>query len=221
MLFDLRSRGRRRTVQVVYVGLAVLIGLGLVLFGVGTGSGGGGLLGAFTGKGSSNAQSSVVNSATRGAIKQTQQHPNSASAWANLVSARFSAANSVGYDSTTSTYTASGKKQLGLATQAYAHYLKLDSSPSSNTATYAARAYGQLAQYAAAATAWQAVTQSDPSDLKGLECTTVMSYAAKNDRVAQLAEAQVLNKIPKAQRKTVKTELEASKTSPSTASQTC
>ena len=35
MLFDLRSRGRRRTVQVVYLGLAVLMGGGLVLFGVG------------------------------------------------------------------------------------------------------------------------------------------------------------------------------------------
>ena len=57
MLFDLRSRGRRRTVQVVYLGLAVLMGGGLVLFGVGTGNGVGGLLNAFSGNGSGNAQS--------------------------------------------------------------------------------------------------------------------------------------------------------------------
>jgi hypothetical protein len=44
MLFDLRSRGRRRTVQAVYLGLAVLMGGGLILFGVGTGSGIGVLL---------------------------------------------------------------------------------------------------------------------------------------------------------------------------------
>ena len=48
MRFDLRSRGRRRTVQSVYLGFAMLMGGGLVLSGVGTGSGVGGLLNAFT-----------------------------------------------------------------------------------------------------------------------------------------------------------------------------
>ena len=48
MLFDLRSRGRRRAVRVIYVGLAVLMFGGLVLFGVGAGNGLGGLLNAFT-----------------------------------------------------------------------------------------------------------------------------------------------------------------------------
>ena len=43
MLFDLRSRGRRRTVQAVYLGLALLMGGGLVLFGVGAGNGNGGI----------------------------------------------------------------------------------------------------------------------------------------------------------------------------------
>ena len=35
MLFDLRGRGRRRTVQVIYLSLAILMGGGLVLFGIG------------------------------------------------------------------------------------------------------------------------------------------------------------------------------------------
>ena len=60
MLFDLRSRGRRRTVQGVYLVLAILLGGGLVLFGVGAGNGLGGLLNAFTGGGSSGAQKPVV-----------------------------------------------------------------------------------------------------------------------------------------------------------------
>ena len=38
MLFDLRGRGRRRTVQVIYLSLAVLMGGGLVLFGIGGGT---------------------------------------------------------------------------------------------------------------------------------------------------------------------------------------
>lgn len=51
MLFDLRGKGRRRTVKVVYGGLALLLGLGLVAFGIG-GATSGGLVDAFTGSGS-------------------------------------------------------------------------------------------------------------------------------------------------------------------------
>ena len=57
MLFDLRGRGRRRTVQVVYVGLAVLFGAGLVLFGVGGGFGGTGILNAVNNNEGTNAAS--------------------------------------------------------------------------------------------------------------------------------------------------------------------
>ena len=71
MLFDLRSRGRRRTVQGVYLGLAVLIGGGLVLFGVGAGNGLGGLLNAFNGGGSSSGQKAVVSAQEQQAIKAT------------------------------------------------------------------------------------------------------------------------------------------------------
>ncbi len=52
MLFDLRGRGRRRTVQVIYLGLAVLMGGGLVLFGIG-GATPGGLFDAVSGNSSS------------------------------------------------------------------------------------------------------------------------------------------------------------------------
>ena len=49
MLFDLRGRGRRRTVKVVYVTLALLMGGGLVLFGIGGDGAAGGLVDAITG----------------------------------------------------------------------------------------------------------------------------------------------------------------------------
>ncbi len=148
MLFDLRSRGRRRTVQVIYIGLAVLIGSGLILFGVGTGSGGGGLFGAFTGSNSHDgANSSAVTSQVKSALAQTKKNPSSAAAWSNLVNARFSAANSVGYDSTSATYTKAGKQQLQLLTQAYTQYTSLAKTPSLNTATIAAKAYTQLGNW--------------------------------------------------------------------------
>ena len=40
MLFDLRGSGRRRTIKVVYITLALLMGGGLVLFGIGGGTSG-------------------------------------------------------------------------------------------------------------------------------------------------------------------------------------
>ena len=75
MLFDLRSRGRRRTVQVVYLGLALLMGGGLVLFGVGTGSGNGGLLNAFTGGGRAATRAKSLSAQEKAALKQTRQNP--------------------------------------------------------------------------------------------------------------------------------------------------
>src|SRR4029077_5088578 len=93
MLFDLRSRGRRRTVQVVYLGLALLMGGGLVLFGVGAGNGIGGLLNAFTGNGSGNSQGAAVSQAEKTALKQTRLNPNDPAAWSALVSARWETAS--------------------------------------------------------------------------------------------------------------------------------
>ena len=61
MLFDLRGRGRRRTVQTIYLTLAVLMGGGLVLFGIGGSVSGGlfdavGLTGGGSGGSSANEQ---------------------------------------------------------------------------------------------------------------------------------------------------------------------
>jgi hypothetical protein len=225
MLFDLRSRGRRRTVQVIYIGLAVLIGSGLILFGVGTGSGGGGLFGAFTGSNQhSGANSSAVTSQVKKALARTKQSPSSAAAWQNLVNARLSAANSVGFDSTTSTYTKGGKQQLQLLTQAYSRYTALTKTPSTTTATLAARAYTQLGDWKTASATYQTVLagQSGSNSLHALECVTLTSYAAKNDRVAQLAEARVLALLPtKTVRKETKSELEQAKTSTAIVTETC
>src|SRR5579871_2778822 len=103
MLFDLRSRGRRRAVQVIYVGLALIMISGLLLVGVGTGSGGG-ILNAFTNNGSSSGQNAAINAQTRAALKATKKDPNSASAWASLVQARFTAAGEgSNFDSATAT----------------------------------------------------------------------------------------------------------------------
>ena len=222
MLFDLRSRGRRRTVQVIYIGLAILIGAGLILFGVGTGSGGGGLFGAFTGSNSNSGSSNnAVTSQVKKAVAQTKKDPRSAAAWANLVDARFSAANSVGYDSTTSSYTTTGKKQLSLLTQAYKRYASLAKTPNANTATIAAKAYTQVGDWSKASAIYQALLQNSPGSIPDLRCVALTAYAAKNDRVAQLAQARLLAKLPKSARAEYKDLFKQAKTSNTVVTETC
>src|SRR5436309_14081365 len=119
MLFDLRSRGRRRTVQAVYLTLAVLLGGGLVLFGVGAGNGFGGILNAFTG-GGSGAQKAVVSQQEKAALAATRQNPSNPQGWASLLQARWtSAGQSASYNAQTGTFTAAGKNELAGATAAW------------------------------------------------------------------------------------------------------
>jgi hypothetical protein len=222
MLFDLRSRGRRRTVQGVYLGLALLMGLGLVLFGVGAGNGIGGLLNAFTGNGSGSNQGQVVNQQVRSALKSVNAHPNSAGAWSQLVQARWTAAGQAGNCSgSICTFTAAGKKQLADATTAWQHYLGLTKSPDPALATLAARAYGYLGNYAGEASAWEIQTAADPTALSAYECLAASSYAAGQTRKGDLALGKALSLAPKAQRSTIKTAVSAAKTQPSIVQQQC
>src|SRR5580704_5165287 len=188
MLFDLRSRGRRRTVQVVYLGLAVLIGGGLILFGVGTGSGTGGLLNAFTGNGSGNAQSQAISQQAKNAYKQVKVNPNNAAAWGELVSARWAdAATGNNYNSTTGAFSADGKKELAGTTDAWQHYSSLTKQPNPNLAILAARAYGNLGNYSSEANTWEIVSTADPGSAHGFECLAAAAYAAKQTRKGDLA----------------------------------
>jgi tetratricopeptide (TPR) repeat protein len=213
MLFDLRSRGRRRTVQVIYIGLAVLIGAGLILFGVGTGTGGGGLFGAFTGGGSSTGAGSVNSAAAKKAQANANTHPSDPASWSRLVQARWSAANST-LDASGS-YSTAGKQQLAQLAQAWTHYEKLAKTPNTTTATLAAKAYSKLSQYSSASSAWQAVLTSEPNSRSALQCTAVMSYA-ENRYIASLGK-----KVPKATIKRVKAQIESVKTNTSLASSLC
>jgi tetratricopeptide (TPR) repeat protein len=219
MLFDLRGRGRRRTVQVIYLGLAIILGGGLVLFGVGTGSGNGGLLNAFGG--GSNNQSSLISSAEKTALKQTQKNPTDPAAWAALETARYQNASSSGFSSTTGTYTTAGKKELAKATAAWQKYLALTKNPGNNLAIFAGNAYGALGDYANSAAAWEVATQSDATSVKSFECLAMTAYAAQQTRKGDLAAAKAASMVPKASRKTVTSQIDLAKTQPTAAQQAC
>lgn len=212
MLFDLRSRGRRRTVQVIYAFLAVLMLGGLVLFGVGAGNGIGGLLNAFTNNGS-NSSTGVISQQTRHALKLTKEHPKSSGAWLKLVQARYSQAGSgTNFNSTSGTYTASGLKQLKLVGGAWQRYLKLVQKPSPEASTLAARAYSTVGSWSNAATAWEFVADSEPTAASPYICLASAAYLAKQTRKADLATEQAIKLSPKLQRLDVKQALKQLKT---------
>jgi hypothetical protein len=140
VLFDLRGRGRRRTVQGIYLGLAVLMGGGLVLFGIG-GATSGGLLDALKNNPSS-SNNDVFAKRLKAAEKLTVTQPKNAQAWANVVKLRFQVAGTGdSYDDTTGAFTAKGRAELQRVDQAWNRYLDLDPKKIDTTAaTYMVQA---------------------------------------------------------------------------------
>ncbi|HUY59865.1 MAG TPA: hypothetical protein VMV16_09165 [Solirubrobacteraceae bacterium] len=230
MLFDLRSRGRRHTVRVIYLFLALVMAGGLVLVGVGTGSSGG-LLNAFTNGSSSGGGSQFADQVLHKAIKATEKNPRLASNWSSLLAARLSAASSgSNYNSTTGVYSASGKKQLQQGVVAWQHYLKArgnkpplgDTSLLGNS-SLAATVYQKLGQWSGAASAWEHAATTQPSGsstaLKPFECLAFASYAAKLTGKGDLAAAQAVKLTPKLQRLTLSSTFKQVKSSASSAQQ--
>jgi hypothetical protein len=214
MLFDLRSRGRRRTMQVIYIGLAVLMAAGLVLFGVGTGTGGGGLFGGLAGSNSSGGGSGALTATVKKAQQQVDRNPNDPAAWQKLITARWENAQSSGL--TNAGFTAFGKQQLAQVTSDYERYAKLVSEPDVTTATFAAKAYSYLGNYAQEAHTWDTITSIQPSTI-GYKCLALSAYAAKNTSLGQLASNKMLAHVPKKQRTQIQAELEAAGSKPTEA----
>lgn len=216
MLFDLRSRGRRRTVQAIYLFLAILIGGGLVLFGVGAGNGIGGLLNGLGGNGSSSNQTSVVSQQEQQALKQTRANPGSAPAWAALLQAQHITADQNGAINQTTgvaAYNATGKKELAALTNSWQRYVSLTKSPDPDLAVIAGRAYASLGNFAAAADAFSTEAQAAPTNVLAFECMSLTAYAAKQTRKGDLAMDKSLSLLPKAQQTTAKAQLQAAKSS--------
>ncbi len=221
MLFDLRSRGRRTMVRIIYLFLALVMVAGLVLVGVGTGSNQGGLLNAFTNGSSNSGQSAAVTQQINQALAVVKKHPNSTSAWASLAGAYWSAAGTgSNYDSATATYTASGKKELQEAAKAFEHYHKLAGTPSAEMSVLAAEIYQNLGRWSDASTAWEYAAQSQSSSAPSLKpylCLALTSYAAKQTSKGDLAASRAVELAPKLQRLTLKSELKSARSSASTA----
>ncbi|MFN8131817.1 MAG: hypothetical protein U0R70_09745 [Solirubrobacteraceae bacterium] len=220
MLFDLRGRGRRRTVQIIYLSLAILMGGGLIFFGIG-GSVSGGLFDALGIGGGSDSTSSTFEKQEKTLQKRVTASPQNAVAWAELARVRYQiAGQGKNYDQQTGQFTADGKKELAKVSQAWQRYLALDpKSPDANVASLMLQAYGPagLNDPAKAAAAAEIVTTVRPSANSFFQLA-VFAYLAGQTRKAELASKKAIELTPKDQRATVKAQLEQAKQQASSAS---
>jgi hypothetical protein len=213
MLFDLRGRGRRRTVQAIYLSLAVLMGGGLVLFGIGS-SQSGGLFDALSGNSGSQSATAGIDKRIDTALAATRARPKDPAPWAQLAALRFQRAgiDEIGGDGK---YTASGLQRLRLASQAWERHLALDpKQPSVRAAKFMVQAYEQnaLNELTKAVRAKEIVTgaQKPPSSNLFAQLAE-LAYRAGEPRVGDLAADRAVSLAPKDQRKPLRTALDGLK----------
>jgi tetratricopeptide (TPR) repeat protein len=140
MLFDLRGRGRRNTVKIVYIALAFLMGGGLVLFGIG-GATSGGLVDAITGNGSSgDTGADRFKKQVTASQARLRTNPKDEKAWTELIRAQVNLAGTGDkYDSATNQYTKAGKADLQDALASWEKYLAINPKDKAEEARVASR----------------------------------------------------------------------------------
>lgn len=211
MLFDLRSRGRRRTVQIIYGTLAVLMAGGLIFFGVG-GSVGGGLFDAFNSDGSSSS-SDIFAERAKTYQQRVEANPQDTKAWAELTRARVQDAASDS-DQGTGVYNEDGRRKLAGAARAWARYLALKpAKPDDTVASLMVGAFGPLGlnRLGEATSAMEIVVDARTPSYGLYAQLAQLAYAAGQTRKGDLAAAKAISLAPKDQRPTVKNTLDEAK----------
>jgi tetratricopeptide (TPR) repeat protein len=214
MLFDLRGSGRRTTVKVVYLTLAVLMGGGLVLFGIG-GDVSGGLVDAITERGvTADTSEGRFEDRVRDAERRTRANPQDAAAWAALARARYQwASTGDAFDPTTQQFSEDGKARLRAAAQAWERHLALEpEQPDDSVAGLMVQAYSQpaLNDPEAAVRAQEVITEVRPGE-NTFANLAILSYQAGQTRKGDLAADEAVRMADRDQRKTLRAELKSLK----------
>ena len=211
MLFDLRGRGRRRTIQVIYLFLAIIMAVGLIGFGIGGATNGGFLDSLFGGGGSSDTSNDVFQERVDANLEKLKLNPNDQAALASMVSARFQlaqelsarAANAAqdGDEDKVKELVAKSNAQLDLAARAWQRYLRLDPAQIDDSAARSAvQIYSEsvLNKPAEAATAQEFVIEASGDDATYNQYETLFTYAFKagQTRKADLAYDKALELAP-------------------------
>jgi hypothetical protein len=214
MLFDLRGTGRRRTVKIVYVTLAILMGGGLVLFGIGgSGALSGGLLDAVTeSSGTGDDGTDRLVTQEQQASTKARQDPTAAN-WAAVARARFNLANSGdNVDQATGNYTDAGAEQLRAAGRAWDEHLELaGDNPDARVASLMVSAYAAIGELDKATSA-QEIIADDRVDSAGAYATLAqLAYQAGQTRKGDLAADKALELTDPDMRQSLKGQLDQAK----------
>jgi hypothetical protein len=215
MLFDLRGRGRRRTVQVIYLSLAILMGGGLVLFGIGGGTNGG-LFDAIGGSsGSTTSADAVFKKRLETYEARLKANPQDQATLLAMTKLYFgNASTGENFNQAQNAYTAKGLAQLRLASASWQRYLATKpEKPDPSTANLMVQVYGPagLKQYDKAVTSMEAVIASRKETANLYAQLAILAAGAKQDRKSTLAEDKALELTPKAQRKELKSAIDLQK----------
>jgi hypothetical protein len=211
MLFDLRGRGRRRTVQVIYLSLALLLGGGLVLFGIG-GDVQGGLFDAFR-ENQGNATEQIQQRVDT-AREATTARPRDPATWARLAEAEYQlAGQSEGYVQETGQFTGESRTHLVAAQRAWQRHLSLAGDRADpNLAATMRNALSALGDEAAAVRAQEIVLDGleDPGfgDYAQL---AALAYGAGQTRKGDLAADRAKELAPRDQREQLEQSLQQAK----------
>jgi len=216
MLFDLRGRGRRRTIRVVYIGLALVFALGFVGFGVGGGFGGGGILTSLNSHEGSGGAS--FSDKIKKYEKLVARQPANVVAWEKLVDVQLHEAGGEEFQNPRAGVTSKGKELYARVAQSWHSYLALN--PPKANAELAQRmvivfSEEGLNDPASAVTALQIAVAARPNSTSLYAQLAQYAYKAKNTRVGDLAAAKAVALAPAAQKPRLKTELAALKKNPS------
>jgi len=214
MLFDLRARGRRRTIQVIYLFLALLMGGGLIFFGIG-GNTSGGLFDAFKSNNGGSSSDSALTKKVETAEKRVQANRTDPALWAALTRAQYQVAGlGENYDQNTGTFTPKGKAALRKVERSWDQYMKLDPpKPNPDLASLMVQAFSPtgLNRPAKAVTAQEIVIDARPASTGLYSTLAILAYAAGQTRKGDLASSKAVDLAPKEQRQTVKEQLKQAK----------
>jgi hypothetical protein len=220
MLFDLRGRGRQRTVKVIYLFLAVLMGGGLVLFGIG-GNTSGGLVDAITGNGGgATTGSKTYRKDVRKAEAAIRTDRTNDQAWLDLIRARAALARSTkGYNDAQQSYDAAGKAQLLKATQAWESYQATkpkDVNVVGQAANIAIRAYAGVNDEQGVVDTAEVVAESK-NTAQAYAQLADYAYRLGQTRKGELAGQKAIALADPAERAQVRASIQASKAAAPTA----
>lgn len=213
MLFDLRGRGRRRTIRAIYLSLALLMGGGLVGLGIGSNTGEGGILDAIIGEGGSgDSATGTLDKRIENTVVKARANPRDPAVWAELARLRYQRAGIDGIAADDVTYTDEGKDRLRLAADAWERHLELDPKPPNvRVAKLMVQAYAQTAlnEPVKAVRAMEIVTAAQKPPSSNLYAQLAqLAYTARETRTGDLAADRAVELAPDADKKALRKELE-------------